>query len=98
MTIKEVLEHPEKVSFDVDQLGECAVDSPITGGRFVEDGDRTLFVHDADAVAEAQEAQMLRISSMANSFFIYILLSGSAYITHKTGIIFPIRRKNKHPC
>lgn len=56
MTIKEVLEHPEKVSFDVDRLGECAVDSPITGGRFVEDGDRTLFVHDADAVAEAMRA------------------------------------------
>ena len=53
MTIKEVLEHPEKFSFDVDRLGECAVDSPVHGGRFVEDGDRTLFIHDEAAVAAA---------------------------------------------
>ena len=56
MTIREVLEHPEKFSFDVDCLGECAVDSPIEAGRFAEDGDRTLFVHDEAAVAEAIRA------------------------------------------
>jgi len=56
MTIKEVLEHPEKFSFDVARLGECGVDSPLHAGRFVEDGDRTLFIHDEAAVAEAVRA------------------------------------------
>ncbi len=56
MTIREVLEHPEKFSFDVDRLGECTIDSPIEGGRFAEDGERTLVVHDEAVVVEAIRA------------------------------------------
>ena len=56
MTIRDVLEHPEKFSFDVDRLGECTIDSPIEGGRFAEDGERTLVVHDEAVVAEAIRA------------------------------------------
>jgi 6-phosphofructokinase 1 len=56
MTIREVLEHPEKFSCDVARLGECTVDSPVTDGRFVEDGDRTLFLHDESVVEETIRA------------------------------------------
>ena len=53
MTIKEVLDRPERFSFDVERLGECTIDTPVHDGRFVADGERTLFIHDAAAVEAA---------------------------------------------
>lgn len=29
MTIKDVFENPDNYSFDVDQLGECVIDTPV---------------------------------------------------------------------
>ena len=50
MTIKEILDSPEKVNFNIDTLGECSVDSPITVPFYVEDGERTIINHDLASV------------------------------------------------
>ena len=46
MTIKDVFENPDKYDFDVDQLGECVIDTPVKTANFIQDGERTLVVHD----------------------------------------------------
>ncbi|NLB69236.1 MAG: ATP-dependent 6-phosphofructokinase, partial [Lentisphaerae bacterium] len=56
MTIKDVFKNPEKYDFDVEQLGECVIDSPVKNTNFVSDGERTLVVHDLEDVTEAIQA------------------------------------------
>ena len=56
MTIKDVFENPDKYDFDVDQLGECVIDTPVKTANFIQDGERTLVVHDLEHVAAAIKA------------------------------------------
>jgi len=46
-TIRDVFDNPTGFGFDVDTLGECAVDSPVRGAAFVRDGARIVISHDA---------------------------------------------------
>ncbi len=56
MTIKDVFENPDKYDFDVDQLGECVIDTPVKTANFIQDGERTLMVHDLEHVTAAIKA------------------------------------------
>ncbi len=56
MTIKDVFENPDNYSFDVDQLGECVIDTPVKNANFINNGERTLVVHDYNLVSEAIKA------------------------------------------
>ena len=56
MTIKDVFENPDKYEFDVDQLGECVIDTPVKTANFIQDGERTLMVHDLKDVTAAIKA------------------------------------------
>ena len=53
MTIKEIMDNPSQVNFNVDTLGECTIDSPIRVPFYVNADERTIIDHDFASVQDA---------------------------------------------
>ena len=52
---RQVLETPEKFNFNVERLGECLIDSPITNTNFVADEERNALTVDMDVIQRLHE-------------------------------------------
>ena len=55
MIVQDVLNHPERFTFDIDRLGPCDIASPVQSADFVEDGARTALTCDMRVLAKYRE-------------------------------------------
>ncbi|MBO7223767.1 MAG: 6-phosphofructokinase, partial [Kiritimatiellae bacterium] len=52
MTIKDVFENPNKYNFNISNLGEAKIDTPVCRKKYVEENERVLISHDVSYLSK----------------------------------------------